>query len=223
MPESSVKQDARRLVERLGDDATWEDLQYEIDLCQAVEAGLKDVREGRTVPLEEARNLNMTIKDVYGFARTGDVVSLREFATQGGDLNAKDSSGLSALHYAIAHKQVETIDELLRLGVAVAIQDSNGLTALHYAIEHGLPNVLEALLRKCPEAISISDRHGNQPLWTAAFNARGDYKMVTVLLEHGADPEHPNKVSLTPIDIAKRKGETALLELLNAKVVRKPE
>lgn len=51
----TVKEEARRLVERLSDDATWEDVQYQIYVRQAIEAGLKDSREGRTVPLAEAR------------------------------------------------------------------------------------------------------------------------------------------------------------------------
>jgi hypothetical protein len=51
----SIKEDARRLVERLPADATWEDLQYEIYVRQAVEAGLKDSRDGRIVPLDEVR------------------------------------------------------------------------------------------------------------------------------------------------------------------------
>jgi plasmid stabilization system protein ParE len=55
MPNSTVKEEARRLIEKLPEDATWEDLQYEIYVRQAIEAGLKDSREGRTVPLEEAR------------------------------------------------------------------------------------------------------------------------------------------------------------------------
>jgi hypothetical protein len=55
MPEPTVKEEARRLVDRLPDDASWEDLQYEIYVRQAIEAGLKDSREGRTVPLAEAR------------------------------------------------------------------------------------------------------------------------------------------------------------------------
>jgi predicted transcriptional regulator len=55
MSNSTVKEEARRLIDRLPDDATWEDLQYEIYVRQAIEAGLKDSREGRTVPLEEAR------------------------------------------------------------------------------------------------------------------------------------------------------------------------
>jgi hypothetical protein len=55
MPETTIKDEARRLVERLPEDATWEDVQYEIYFRQAVEAGLKDSREGRTVTLGEAR------------------------------------------------------------------------------------------------------------------------------------------------------------------------
>ncbi len=51
----TIKEEAHRLVERLPEDATWEDLQYEIYFRQAVGAGLEDSREGRTVPLEEAR------------------------------------------------------------------------------------------------------------------------------------------------------------------------
>jgi ankyrin repeat protein len=107
------------------------------------------------------------------------------------------------------------------MGADITSQGKDGSTALHSAIEHKLPKVLEALVKKCPEAVSIADKHGNQPLWTAAFNARGDYEMVEMLLECGADPEHLNKVSLTPLDIPKRKGEPALLQLLESKVVRK--
>jgi hypothetical protein len=51
----TVKEEARRLVERLSDDATWEDVQYVIYVRQAIESGLKDSREGRTVPIAEAR------------------------------------------------------------------------------------------------------------------------------------------------------------------------
>lgn len=55
MAESNVKTEARRIVDNLPDDATWEDLQYQIYVRQAVDSGLKDSQAGRTVPLEEAR------------------------------------------------------------------------------------------------------------------------------------------------------------------------
>lgn len=55
MISANVKEEALRLIERLPDDATWEDLQYEIYVRQAVDAGLKDSRLGRTVAHDEAR------------------------------------------------------------------------------------------------------------------------------------------------------------------------
>jgi hypothetical protein len=55
MSTTTVKEEARRLVDRLPEDATWEDIQYEVYVRQAIESGLKDSREGRTVPLADAR------------------------------------------------------------------------------------------------------------------------------------------------------------------------
>jgi hypothetical protein len=52
---TAIKPEARRLVEQLPDDATWEDLMYEIYMRQAIESGLQDSREGRTAPVEEVR------------------------------------------------------------------------------------------------------------------------------------------------------------------------
>jgi len=56
MAATTIKPEAIRLVEQLPDDATWEDLMHEIYVRQAIEAGLKDSEEGRTVSVEEVRN-----------------------------------------------------------------------------------------------------------------------------------------------------------------------
>jgi hypothetical protein len=55
MATRSIKEEARRLIDRLPEDSTWEDLQYQIYVRQAIEAGLKDSEEGKTIPIEEAR------------------------------------------------------------------------------------------------------------------------------------------------------------------------
>jgi predicted transcriptional regulator len=55
METQTIKSEAHRLVDQLPDDATWDDLMYEIYVRQAIEAGLKDSQEGRTVPMEEVR------------------------------------------------------------------------------------------------------------------------------------------------------------------------
>ena len=55
MPTPSIKQEAHRLVESLPENATWEDLMYQIYVRQAIEAGLEDSEAGRTVDVKEVR------------------------------------------------------------------------------------------------------------------------------------------------------------------------
>ncbi|MDT0630161.1 hypothetical protein RQM47_03370 [Rubrivirga sp. S365] len=55
MPTVSPKQVARRLIDRLDDDASFEDIQYELYVVQQVERGLREVEEGQSVTHEEAR------------------------------------------------------------------------------------------------------------------------------------------------------------------------
>ncbi len=52
---TSIKEEARRIIEQLPSDASWEDLIYRLYVRKAIEAGLKDAEEGRTVPVEEVR------------------------------------------------------------------------------------------------------------------------------------------------------------------------
>jgi len=49
-----VKQEAHKLVDRLPDDASWDDLMYDIYVRQAIDAGLEDVQQGRVLSHEEA-------------------------------------------------------------------------------------------------------------------------------------------------------------------------
>ena len=53
--EQGIKEEARRIVENLSDDATWEDLMYEVYVRQAIEAGLEDSLAGRTLPVDQVR------------------------------------------------------------------------------------------------------------------------------------------------------------------------
>jgi predicted transcriptional regulator len=52
---SSVKDAARAIVDKLPEQATWDDLMYEFYVKQKIEAGLKAADEGRTVPHEEIK------------------------------------------------------------------------------------------------------------------------------------------------------------------------
>jgi predicted transcriptional regulator len=56
MDTPSIKEEARRLIEALPNDSTWEDLMHRIYVRQAIEAGLKDSETGRVVEVEEVRS-----------------------------------------------------------------------------------------------------------------------------------------------------------------------
>ncbi len=55
MGTASVKDEARKLIEKLPDNTTWDDLMREIYVRQAIESGLADSRAGRTTDVEQVR------------------------------------------------------------------------------------------------------------------------------------------------------------------------
>jgi len=59
---SSVKEAARSIVDNLPEQATWDDLMYELYVKQKIEAGLEAAAEGRTVPHEEVKARLLTRK-----------------------------------------------------------------------------------------------------------------------------------------------------------------
>ena len=50
---NDLKQEARQLVDQLPEQASWDDLMYEIYVRQSIEAGLADVQAGRVVPHDD--------------------------------------------------------------------------------------------------------------------------------------------------------------------------
>lgn len=49
----TAKEEVRRILDSLPDDATLEDIQYRIYVRQAIAAGLRDIDQGRVVTQEE--------------------------------------------------------------------------------------------------------------------------------------------------------------------------
>ena len=55
MDATKVKEQARKMIEDLPDDASWDDLMYRIYVRQAIDAGLRDSDAGRTLDVKEVR------------------------------------------------------------------------------------------------------------------------------------------------------------------------
>ncbi len=55
MGSANIKDEARRLIEELPEEATWDELMYKIYVRQAIEAGVKDSKAGRTIDVKDVR------------------------------------------------------------------------------------------------------------------------------------------------------------------------
>ena len=51
----NIKEEAKRLIEKLPEDMTWDDLMHEIYVRQAIEAGLADSAAGKVSEVTEVR------------------------------------------------------------------------------------------------------------------------------------------------------------------------
>jgi len=52
---ANIKEEARKIVESLPDDSTWEDLMYHIYVRETVEKGLADAEAGRVTDVKKVR------------------------------------------------------------------------------------------------------------------------------------------------------------------------
>ncbi len=52
---SAAKNEAKKLIEKMPDSATWDDIMYEFYVKKKISEGLKAADEGRVVSHEEAR------------------------------------------------------------------------------------------------------------------------------------------------------------------------
>ncbi len=55
MSVQNVKEEARKLVENLPEDVTWDDLMYQIYVRQTIEAGLADSEAERVIEVKDVR------------------------------------------------------------------------------------------------------------------------------------------------------------------------
>jgi predicted transcriptional regulator len=55
MSAANVKEEAKRLIEKLPENMTWDDLMHEIYVRQSIEAGLADSKAGKVMDVAEVR------------------------------------------------------------------------------------------------------------------------------------------------------------------------
>lgn len=89
---------------------------------------------------------------LFDAAASGDVAVLdRGLQDNPGLLNATDSAGQTALHLAIARKQIAAMELLLKRGADYRIKDGQGRSAMALAVESGSETLAERFLLNIPD------------------------------------------------------------------------
>ena len=130
------------------------------------------------------------------------------------DINIINSEGQNLLQEAIAYSNKEVISLLIKLGIYLNHQDKRGTTAIHFTCMHKDIETLKDILQNGAD-VNIEDNYGNQAMWTATFNARGEYSIVKLIKKFGANANHKNKTGRSPLDFAKQLNDEELISILS--------
>jgi len=157
-------------------------------------------------------------QDEYTFLRAaaeGDIDTLKEFLYSGGDINTTGERNETALHSAVFQAHVEVVKFLLAESADPNIADSFNQTPIFPAItnysEHS-KDIIRLLLDYGADPNITEEVQGQSPLMIAAYYNHP--KIVSLLMEQGADTQLSDKEGRTALDIAQAQGNDEIVSLL---------
>ena len=130
-------------------------------------------------------------------AKRQDRAAVRALLLQGVDVNAPQVDGMTALHWAVYHDDLETTKLILAAGAQVEAGNRYGVSPLSLACQNGNAAVVELLLAAGADP-NTTLPGGETVLMTAART--GKLGPVKALITRGAD-----------VNAQERKGQTALM------------
>ncbi|HLQ77966.1 MAG TPA: ankyrin repeat domain-containing protein [Terriglobia bacterium] len=123
--------------------------------------------------------------DAATAAQNRDTEALKALLKQRADVNAAQSDGTTALHWAAHWNDAEAVTLLLRAGANAKAANRYGATPLSEAVVSGSAAMIEALLSAGASAKTMTTEDGETVLMTAARSGNTD--AVRILLDRGAD------------------------------------
>ncbi|KAH9124568.1 hypothetical protein AeMF1_004690 [Aphanomyces euteiches] len=144
-------------------------------------------------------------------AQVGDVAGLRDLLADDTNLNFKDETGRTALHWASMQNHMEVVVLLLYFRALVDEADAFGNTPLHLASSYGTLKIVKALLAHGASVTAINSS-GYSPLHEASYS--GHFLVVEELLAHGAVPNLAGEKGKTALHLASESSHLETLKLL---------
>jgi ankyrin repeat protein len=141
--------------------------------------------------------------------RSPDII--RVIIEAGAPIEARTARGATALHLAVAMRDPEAIELLLRANASIYVRDNAGESPLLTAVRDGVES-LRAL--DVGGTLAERDAEENTSLHVAA--REGSVETVEYLLDRGINPNSRNLVGQTPVDVAREAGNAQIARVLEA-------
>ena len=116
--------------------------------------------------------------------KSGNTASVRALLKTRVNVNAPESDGMTALHWAVRGNDIETARLLIRAGANAKAANRYGVTPLSLAALNGNAAIAELLIKAGADPNAASPE-GETPVMTAA--RAGGAEVVNVLAAHGAN------------------------------------
>lgn len=137
--------------------------------------------------------------------------AIRDLLKKQRDVNAPQADGMTALHWAAYHDDLETVQVLVDSKANVDVANRYGVTPLSIACQNGSAPIVELLLERGADPRTTL-RGGETVLMTAART--GKPGPVDALIKRGADVNAKERRGQTALMWAAADGHTGVVELL---------
>ncbi len=117
-------------------------------------------------------------------AMRNDLTALRRLVRERADVNAGQTDGATALHWAVYHDNLEAVDLLLKAGAKASVVNRDDATPLGMAALYGSAPIVSRLLKAGADPKALGP-NGETMVMYAARNGRPD--VLRLLIEAGAD------------------------------------
>jgi ankyrin repeat protein len=152
--------------------------------------------------------------NIFIAAAEGTIRDVEYYVNNGVDVNKKDDSGRTSLHYAAGfNRNNGVLHYLVSKGANVNAKDSVGRTPLHFAIVHNNVSALIYIISRSAN-INVEDMFGHTPLHLAAYFDTTDTHVEASFLHLLSDKYKDNldvnaqdHEGYTPLDLARNENK----------------
>ena len=154
---------------------------------------------GLALPVHAQANKDLNAA-LFTAVEQGNFKEVKNLIAQGADVNAKDESEKTPLHFSAQNGDIKMAKLLIKKGAQLEAKDNGNATPLFYAAASDKNKMVKYLLSKGSNPNAVQDNL--TALWLVCV--RGQKEMLKTLLAGGADINYETDFASGPVDAVVR-------------------